>query len=378
MSFLLTAFSLLFASWVFAVWMDPERVCIDSAYVQAIQIRQQDQPLEALPTCHVLSRLAQPKVEPEYLLLLQKVVHRMDHLPSLVGLLPRGWQPVVVTIDFSHPFILRSESSRGIIIGSELLLQKGSLEKIILFKLLDQIQSNNDHFALEVAAEFLSAVAVNDFSLEDPYTHQPILDRNPKWLEFAQTFRQYCYSDLRSPFHFEYCTNQNGLIGKESDTDLQSLNDISILGFRSFFSYGLWRMYQSVPLDEKEKFITTIISRLQGKDFSYPSEVEHIKDLSHWSLEFLNEWIEGGHGQLSARATHGVLVELGLVNPLKVDIVFDQKDFNNVFQVEYQKILKNAEFEKTHNLLVALPFENGLRVLPSQRELGLSLKDLTA
>ena len=111
LSLFTSVFSLLFVTWVFSLWMDPDRLCTDSPFLSEVVVETSAGDLVEVPECFLLSRLVQPELEPENQELLRDLLNRANDLETALMVLPSGWNPVALELSFYRPFVLKTAPS---------------------------------------------------------------------------------------------------------------------------------------------------------------------------------------------------------------------------------------------------------------------------
>lgn len=259
--------------------MDPERTCLESPFVEKLTIETSSGEIQEVPQCFLLSRLIQPDLEPENQALLKSLLGRLNDLEVGLVLLPDGWKPIELQMSVFQPFVFKAEYGQ-LIVGGEFLRSEGLLEKAIVQEVLQTKFATPDRYALEVVSDFLTSVILNHWVLGE-------VEASGSFLSHVVSFQEYCYSDLKSIFHWDYCINQNSLLDVADGTP--GLKDVTIWGLRKFLGEKMWRLYQKAPVDEKSEFLLTVIKSLNVESFQYPTEVDSIAALAEWSDDYLKQ-----------------------------------------------------------------------------------------
>lgn len=345
--------SLLFVTWVFSLWMDPERLCMDSPLVSGLQVEASTGNVFEVPKCFLLSRLVQPKLDPENQILLKGMIHRVNQLETAVMILPTGWRPVALKVSFHDPFTLKTDFDQ-LSFGAEFLRSKGLLEKVILQEVLQSVYETPDRYALELVSDFLTTVALNSWVYGET---QPV---SASFLSHVVSFREYCFSSLKSIFHWDYCTNQNSLLDVADSAP--GLKDVTIWGVRNFLAHHLWRHYQKLDLQRKNTFLYLVRENLEKNDFKYPKEILTLKELAAWASGYLNE--------LAA-------LDLNPDSFLNVSMIVDLREVPGEALTSIPSA-KDPFFKKHAIDEVLLHHRHGITHLPTFRKLSLGLHEVRA
>jgi hypothetical protein len=305
-----TVLSFVLLAWILSVWFETDRVCIPSDKVTSLTVITSRGQAFPLPACQGLSRLFEPHLSPEErqhikagLARLNRVVEALPNLIETFQSLP----PILVTFEEPHHLYIRQDQIQ---VGSAWVQSGGVFEKILLQAVLNTGGLEGDRFALEVLSDFFAAVVMNSYSFDD-FLGEPLFEDDPfLWSTFVFSFREYCYSNLKSVFHFDYCLNQNALLGQEAASQVETPEDMTIWGLRPFLAHALWQHYQKLPLSEKGDFLKNALNRLQTSPFSYPKVISKTEDLKIWISETLALWFERHDAVPSLEEKVDVLVQM--------------------------------------------------------------------
>lgn len=352
LSLFTSVFSLMFVTWVFSLWMDPERVCLGSPLVSGVTVESSSGEIQEVPECFLLSRLVQPELEPENQELLKDFLDRINGLESAMMILPSGWKPVAIELSFFQPFVLKNEYDK-LLIGAEFLRNQGLLEKAVLQEILLGVYGTPDRYALELVSDFLTSVAMNRWVHADSPAPS-------SFLSHVVSFREYCYSDLKSIFHWDYCINQNSLLDVVDNTP--GLKDVTIWGLRDFLAHRLWERYASSGLEQKQQLLSVVKDGLKKEDYQYPAEVLSLGELAEWTSVYLRDFVS---------------LELPVSELLSVSMVVDLREVPG----EPLTSLPSADdpvFQKHSIQEVLLQHRGGVTHIPSFRKLSLSMNEVRA
>lgn len=274
--FFLSFSAFVLATWTLSIWLSPNQLCLNSDIVEATYVINSSG-TQTIPDCGMTSQLIQPVLPAENQQLVKVLIESIQRVENFVNVLPFEWDPITVQVDLLNPLVISNEK-KMVIVGAGLLQTKGASEKVIIRTLLESQKIFKDRFLLEIATDYFSYFIRNSSDEFDAITGEKVHHNSAHWISYIQTFRQYCLSNLKSLAHFSYCVQQNNLASQGS----KAYSEITIWGFRSYFSQHLWRMHLKVGLNSRLQFFQKIMGNLRVSSVDVPDSIEDIEKLSEW------------------------------------------------------------------------------------------------
>lgn len=365
---LLTVLSLLFACWALSLIFAPDRMCLNSKVVSDVTFVWESDSYR-VDRCLLLSRLQQPPLNSEDLAMAQDILKMIESLDSLTDIIPTPEHPLKLQFRFDKPFTIK-RAAHMIEMGGSIAQAEGQLFKGIIFHWLQQNLKIQDRYPSEVLSDFFSAYLRNTYVFEDP-TLELSTDIGPlRWNTYVSTFSDYCLQETRSVLHLEYCLYQNSFDKNSMPEISSSLMDVTIWGFRPFFSEAIWKAFQKTSLSGKSKFLSQALSSFSNASLTYPDSVVSLEDLSGWSKDFISSLVSDIENKEFHTNLRAVLSESGLNHPKKMDFVVYFDSYDQMLITPSSTGLSDARtvggfFSPQRSILI-----------PSNRPVALTLEDI--